>query len=286
MFKICRRQFANSLLSPRFYIALLVGITVQSLNIVSLLEFTEVIGESACITDGFLLFNNDIFSLAASSLGIIILVSDIPFSSQNETYTLLRITRVEWVAGKILYLFCACVIYYTVVFLSGVVLLAGNIYCSNRWSQPIYLLATDASGSLQAQFGLSYPEYILTYFTPIQASLLCMIYSIAYAFVLSLVIFWLNLKCSTAVGYFFSIMFHVLNYFMTVIFPTSAFCKYSLLANSSLRYHRFEVYPQSHGLLTIEQSCLAFFATELLLLILIYFAVKKYDFKITIESSQ
>ena len=102
MFKVCRHQLMRSLLSPRFYAALLFGITVQLLTITPLMTYAESVSEPVCIPDGFILFNTDIFSLAASSLGVILLVSDIPFTAQNETYTLLRITRIKWAAGKIM----------------------------------------------------------------------------------------------------------------------------------------------------------------------------------------
>lgn len=286
MFKVCHHQLMRSFLSPRFYVALLIGIVVHSLNITPLITYAESISEPVCILDGFVLFNTDIFSLAASSLGVILLVSDIPFTTQNETYTLLRITRIEWAAGKILYLLCSCTIYYLVVFSFGAILLAGNAYYSNIWSQPLYLLATDSSGALQSQVGLSFPGYIITAFQPFQAFIICFMYSIAYAFVLSLVTFWFNLKCSSATGYFLSVMFHVINYFMTKIFPTKAFWKYSILANSSLGYHRYEVYANSHNLLTIEQSWYMFIIIELALFALIHFAVKKYDFRITVGTNQ
>lgn len=286
MFKICRRQFAQSLLSPRFYIALLIGITIQSLNILPLLNYAEAINEPINLLDGFLLSNTDIFSLAASSLGIIIFVSDIPFTSQNETYILLRTTRIDWVAGKILYLVCACTVYYLIVFFMGAIIMAGNAYISNIWSQPLYLLASDASGTLQSRVGLSFPGYIMTAYQPYPAFVLCFMYSIAYAFILSLVTFLLNLKLPSATGYFLSVMFHVVNYFMVSIFPTKAFWRYSLLSNSSLGYHQYAVYEKTHNLLTVNQSWLYLTFTEIILFVLIHIAAKKYDFKTTVESNQ
>lgn len=286
MFKVCKHQLLSSLGSPRFYIALFVGIVVHSLNILPFLELSKAIGEPIGITEGFLLFNNDIFSLAAASLGIIILISDIPFSSQNETYTLLRLSRLEWVSGKILYLLCACSIYYLITFLSGVVLQLGNLSFNSEWSVPMQMLANDTSGSLSSQFGISFPGYVLYTYSPFQAFSISLVCSIAYAFILSLITFWFNLKCKASLAYFLSAMFHVVNYFMTKIFPTSAFWKYSLFANSSLRYHRFEIYTNSHKLLTVSQSCLVFFVFEMVLFVLIYRAVRKYDFKITVGTNQ
>lgn len=282
MFKVCKHQFMVAIISPRFYIALLVGIVVHSLNIMPYLELSNTIYEPVGFTEGFLLFNNDIFSLAAASIGIIILVSDIPFTSQNETYTLLRISRLEWISGKILYLLCACTVYYTVTFLSGVLLLLGNVRFSNEWSTPMQLLANDTSGTLGSKFGISFPGYILHTYTPFQAFSISIVCSISYAFILSLITFWLNLKFKAPLAYFLSVMFHVVNYFMTKIFPTSAFWKYSIFANSSLRYHRFDVYSKSHNLLTISQACLVFFIFEIVLFLFIHRAVRKYDFKVTV----
>ena len=116
MFRICLHQLKLSLLSPKFYIALMVGVVIQTVTAVPLLEYVKATGQPICLFEGFLYYNSDIFSVAAASLGIVLMVSDIPFSTQNETYTLMRVSRKKWIGGKVLYLLCACIIFYLVSF--------------------------------------------------------------------------------------------------------------------------------------------------------------------------
>ena len=287
MFRICFHQLKHAFISPKFYTALLIGIVVQLVTTVPLFEYATVIGEPLCIVDGFLLYNSDFFSIAASSLGTVLLVSDIPFTSQDETYTLIRSSRKKWIYGKALYLLCICAIYYLVMFLSSVIYISGNAYFKNIWSQPLYMLTQDNSGAYLSEFGIYYRyPFLLSAYTPFQAFSIGIIASVIYAFVLSLIIFWINLKVSTSLGYFIAMMYHFLNYFMVTIFPTAVMQKFSLLAYASLNYHRYEFLESSYHLLSVPQVFVVFIAVSISLFLLISRAVKKYDFKVTVETRQ
>ena len=287
MFKICSYQLKLSLTSPKFYIALFVGIFIQTVTAVPLLDYVKATEQPICLVEGFLYYNSDIFSVAAAFLGVVLMVSDIPFSSQNETYTLLRVSRWKWTGGKILYLLCVCSIYYLVMFAANAIYMAEYAYCGDFWSQPIYKLARDTSGMYRNSFGVSYQHsYLLAEFTPFTAFALCMGLSVTHAFVMSLLIFWLNLKLPTVMGYFIAIVTHVLNYCLIAVLPSRTLQKFSLLANSCLTYHRFEEYQDSHRFLTFQQSWLVFAGSIIILTVLVLLAVRKYDFKITVGAKQ
>ena len=128
--------------------------------------------------------------------------------------------------------------------------------------------------------------YLLAEFTPFAAFAVCIGLSISHAFVMSLLIFWLNLKLPTVLGYFIAIILHVFNYCLIAVLPLQSLQKYSLLASSCLIYHRFEAYQDSHRFLTFTQSWLAFAGTAFVLILLTLWAVRKYDFKITVGTKQ
>ena len=287
MFRICLHQLKLSMLSPKFYIALMVGVVIQTVTAVPLLEYVKATGQPICLVEGFLYYNSDIFSVAAASLGIVLMVSDIPFSTQNETYTLMRVSRKRWIGGKVLYLLCACTIYYLVMFAANAIYMAEYAYWGDFWSQPIYKLVRDNSGMYQNAFDVSFRYgYLLAEFTPFVAFAVCIGLSISHAFVMSLLIFWLNLKLPTVLGYFIAIILHVFNYCLIAVLPLQSLQKYSLLASSCLIYHRFEAYQDSHRFLTFTQSWLAFAGTAFVLILLTLWAVRKYDFKITVGTKQ
>ena len=123
MFKICRHQLRMACSSVRFYIALFIGCAIHIVGIMPLLEYAEGIGRPLGLLEGFVYFCCERYTTSAVFLGIVFLVSDIPFSSENETYTLLRVSRKKWLAGKIMYLLCVCLLFYMTIFFAGMALL-------------------------------------------------------------------------------------------------------------------------------------------------------------------
>ena len=49
MFRICLHQLKLSLLSPKFYIALMVGVVIQTVTAVPLLEYVKATGQPICL---------------------------------------------------------------------------------------------------------------------------------------------------------------------------------------------------------------------------------------------
>lgn len=104
MFRVCSHQLKISLCSPRIYIAVFAGIVIQIVSLISFLDFSKTIGKPLCVFESITYSNCDLYAPVALFLAVLVLVSDIPFTSQSETYTLLRISRKKWIAGKVLYL--------------------------------------------------------------------------------------------------------------------------------------------------------------------------------------
>lgn len=247
MFKICRHQLRMAFVSPRFYIALFMGCAIQIIGILPLFEYAAGVGRPLGILEGFVYFSCERYTISAVFLSIVFLVSDIPFSSENETYTLLRVSRRKWLAGKVLYLFCACSLYYLVVLLAGMAFLSGSAYAGNFWSEPLYYLARGMdTGEYSAYF--PYPHVLLL--SPLQAVFIAFLLNVAYGFTMSL-------------------------------FLSKYYARYSLLGNSLLMYHSVhgeygELFP------SFLQSFLVFGAAIVILVILIFKGIQRYDFRITV----
>lgn len=277
MFKVCRHQLRTALASPRVYAALFVGCVVQIVCIMPLAEFAEDVGKPLCALEGFLYFGCARYTLTAAFLGILLLAADIPFSAENENYTLLRLSRFRWLGGKILYLLCICVLYYAVLLLAGMAYLSKNAYAADFWSEPFYMLAQGMDFSAYNVY-FPYPHILLL--TPVQAALSAMGLNILYGFVMSLFLFFCNLKLPRALGYAATGLVHVAFYMILSLFRSLYYTRYSLLGQSLLAYHSIggyyrETFP------TLGQSFLVFGLTAAVLTALDFWAIRGYDFRIT-----
>lgn len=122
--------------------------------------------------------------------------------------------------------------------------------------------------------------------TPAIACVLSYLLSVGYVFVMSLIIFWLNLRISKVLSYLAAILVHVAGYILTIGFLTDSYRKFSLLANSLLMYHNVSGSEAENAYLTLPQSFLVYAAVAVALFLLILHAIHSYDFRITVGTKQ
>ena len=243
-------------------------------------------GEPLGIFEAFIYFNTDTYTATCAFLGVVLMVSDIPFSSQNETYTLLRVSRKTWVAGKVLYLLGISAVYYLVLFIAGALFISENAFAANVWSLPLTALVQNRAPELAWEYQVSFPYGHLMTLTPAIACILSYLLSVSYVFIMSLIIFWLNLRISKVLSYLAAILVHVAGYILTIGFLTDSYRKFSLLANSLLMYHNVSGSKAETAYLTLPQSFLVYAAAAVALFLLILHAIRSYDFRITVGTKQ
>lgn len=286
MFRICGFQLKSAFRSPRVYIAIFAGIAIQIISLMPLLEFSKSISKPLCIFESIIYSNSDLYAPFASFLAVLLLVSDIPFSTQSETYTLLRVSRKRWVAGKSLYLFCICVIYYAVTNLFGAIFISENAYMGNLWSMPLYSLTKDASSALTIEYNVYFPYgYILHNLSPAVAALLTYLLSVAYGTFMSLLVFYLNLKLSRALSYAATMFVHIISYTFSALSVSTKKINLSLFSNSLLMYHDIGA-GSDEGFNTIPESFMIYTAIICLMLCMIIRAIRSFDFKISVGGKQ
>lgn len=286
MFKICAHQFRQAFFSPRLYLALILGGTIQIISVFPLLDFSKAMGEPLGIFEAFIYFNTDTYTATCAFLGAVLMVSDIPFSSQNEIYTLLRVSRKTWVAGKVLYLLGISEVYYLVLFIAGALFISENAFVANIWSLPLTVLVQNQAPELAWEYQVSFPYGHLLTLTPAIACVLSYLLSVCYVFVMSLIIFWLNLRISKVLSYLAAVLVHVAGYILTIGFLTDSYRKFSLLANSLLMYHNINGSEVETAYLALPQSFLVYAAVAVMLFLLILHAIHSYDFRITVGTKQ
>lgn len=274
MFKVCRHQLLMSLASPKLYIALFLGCAIQVVNAMPLLELAQAYGRPLCILEGFIYFSCDVYAVSAAFLGTVFMVSDIPFSSQGEAYVLLRTSRGQWLAGKVLYLLSVCALYYFVILAAGMLFLAGDAYTADMWSEPVSAIAQGMdAGSTAAYF----PYRHLLSLTPLQAVSISLGLDILYGFVMSLFLFWASLKLPGALGYAAAMLLHVVSYMVLMVFQSLRHMGYSLLGNALLMYHSIQGSHEGE-LPSLWMSLMVFCSTLTVMIILIYKEIRRHDF--------
>mgnify|MGYP004478736467 FL=1 len=283
MFKICMAQLHRTFRCPRFYIAAFLGCIMQIISILPLERFAKSVGVPLCVFEGFIYLNCDTFILSATALAAVIMISDIPFSSGNEIFPLLRISRREWLFGKCLYILIVCFIFYGIVFSSSALCVLDQVYVKNQWSKPFQMLSRDVGGILCERYGLHMPYIDMGSFTPAWAFMNCMGLSVAYVFSLSLVIFACNMMFKKGISFFLGFLFHVANYMFTAIMPGTLYKKLAFLANSQLIYHHIRGGPTEGTYPSLGISWLMYIVFITVLLLLLGQLVKRYDFKMSIE---
>lgn len=243
-------------------------------------------GKPIGILEAFIYFNCDTYTASCAFLGAVLMVSDIPFSTQNETYTLLRVSRRKWVAGKILYLFGICTFYYAVLFAAGALFISENAFIANIWSETLTVLSQNQAQELSWEYQVYFPYAHLLTLSPVAACGLSFVLSVCYTFIMSLVIFWLNLRIPKVLSYLAAAMVHVVSYILTVWFLNNFYKKFSLLANSLLMYHNISGSKSEAAYLSLPQSFAIYLAAIIVLSLFILHAINNYDFRITVGTKQ
>lgn len=280
MFKICYNQFRRTIFSPKFYVALLIGVVMQIVAIMPLLEFSERIDSPLNVFEAFIYFNCDDYTASTAFLAVFLLASDIPFTNAHESYTLVRTTRSQWLSGKIMYIICVCLMYYFLISIFGMLYTIGSVYAKNDWSYPISLLIKDTSLVLSTEYSVYflYP-YITSSVSPLCAYIMCLLLSSAYAIDSCLLLFLFTIKYPRSIGFFLTILVHIVGYTFGTIIVAMFLSPLSLFGNSLLMYHKFGQSNQSNMYLSVPQSLFLFLCVGMMIYIGLKHMIKTYDFR-------
>lgn len=282
MFKICAHQIRNTLTSPRLYLSLLLGCVVQAISAFPLLEFSKALGRPLGILEAFVYFNTDEYAATGVFLGAILMVSDIPFSTQNETYTLIRSSRRQWVFGKILYLLAINIVYYLIMLLFSALFISEHAFAANIWSEIFPILVRDQAPELAWDYNVYFPYGHVLALSPAAACLASYVLSVCYAFVMSLFLFWLNLRIAKVLSYLAAMMVHVLGYLISIGMLGNYFHRFSLLSNSLLMFHNISDSQSEIPFPTLGHSFAVYAVIAIILAFFILRAIRNYDFRITV----
>jgi len=92
----------------------------------------------------------DAKSILLSSLLLILLFADVPFIGPGTPYYLLRMDRRTWLAGQLVYILTATLLYLIFVLLSTALLCSARSFPGNMWSETAAILGYSKAGKTVA----------------------------------------------------------------------------------------------------------------------------------------
>lgn len=259
---------------PIFLLGLLLGVNFAFAPTFNFGRAALSIGASAQVFEPYILMASEAYICLPLTLGLLLMLSDAPFTSEHISCVGLRVTRVQWVAAQCLYVLISCVVYQAVILAFTLLLTAGNGYVGNVWSTALLRIAKDMNFGSRYALSFSHPQFLARY-APHQALAISFALQTAYGFVLSMAMFFLNLMFHRGVGIAAALLLHQLGYIFIrdgAMF-TNQFL--SLMAHALAARH---AHLPGGGMPTLAQSAAVLAAASLALVFLSLLRANRVDF--------
>ncbi len=199
IYNISKNNISKFTSDPKYFIVVLVVMLFT-------LQHLSPIKEITLVTD--IRTNPLLFPFLASSplfqgilmVGIVFILSNAPFMDSNQPYIIIRSGRYKWVAGQILYIVIACVLYFAIIMLfSFVYLLPSGTLATDGWGKIVHtLMETDVLMQFNAQFGVH--SNIVANLTPFQAFSLSFVLQCLSGVFIGVLMFCTSLLFKKSVG--------------------------------------------------------------------------------------
>ncbi|MEG0766197.1 MAG: hypothetical protein RR482_00635 [Clostridia bacterium] len=261
---------------PIFILGILLGMNFAFAPTLNLGRAALSIGASPQVFEPYILMASASYICLPLTLGLVLMLSDAPFTSEQIAYIGLRATRTQWVVAQCLYVFISCLVYQAVILVFSILLIVGNGYAGNVWSSTLLGMANNVSFGPTYSLSFSNVQFLMHY-TPYQALAISFTLQTAYGFVLSMAMFSLNLLFHRGVGIATALALHELGY----IFVRDG----AMFSNQflSLMAHAL---PAAHPYLpnalapTLAQSGIVFATLSFLLVLSCLLRAKRVDYLI------
>lgn len=195
VFSICAQNFRKWATDYRMW-------TIAALVIVMTFIYADDVRKNAAMMDSdmslwiFPFLYTGSLMLLIFTLPVVLMFCNAPFVDKNQTFVMMRTSRMKWLCGQLLYIILASAVYYLFVFLMSVLSTVFIADFSLDWGGTFYSLAY---GRLQWE-GVPtvwIPKLIVEYFTPIQACWFTFLLSWIGGVFLGMIVFVFNLITQT-----------------------------------------------------------------------------------------
>lgn len=288
IWEVCSYNFRNWKKNPRIFITFGLAFILCFLLTDKAVKFSYEYLTIMQIVEPFVWTFGDSNSILLASLLLILLFSDMPFLGAGVPYYLVRTTRFRWMLGQVLYIALATFIYMLFILVSSILLCAKNAFAGNMWSETGAILGYSSAGK-----AVALPSTVKTMemSTPYQCMITIFVLMLFYILLCVFIMFLFNLKkgkfWGTASVFAFSLYGILLN---PQIFKQALNLsdEQMYIANvatgwaSPLNHATYYMHNFGYDLLPRLWHTYLFCGLLIILLfILSYLSVRKYNFKFT-----
>lgn len=149
-------------------------------------------------------------------LGIVVIFCDAPFIDRLQPYVIIRIGKVRWALGQILYIMLAGIVYVAALQLIIIISVLPTVCFSGEWGSIFYTVSQISVDGFSYGFDSGYG--IISTYSPISATLLTAFLLWMEGVFLGTLMFYANMRfgrtAGTAIGCFFTTMFLMIKSFI------------------------------------------------------------------------
>lgn len=196
IFQLAGQNFFGWKRNPRIGMTFLLAFVLCLLLSDEVLTYSRRYETSLQILEPFIWTYGDAASVMLSSLLLVLLFADMPFVNQETPYRLIRTKRSVWLAGQLVYVIAATVLYNLFLVIVQSVFAAAFAFPGNVWSKTAALLGYGGASKGIVPVSVKTMENVLPYECALQIFLLMLCYSLFIAAVM----LCLNLFIGNAAG--------------------------------------------------------------------------------------
>ena len=169
------------------------------------------------------------------TLPVVLMFCNAPFIDKNQTFIMMRTSRVKWLLGQVLYIIIASAVYYLFLFLLSVLSTVFIADFSLDWGKTFYTLANGGVKLPEGVVKVEISKIIVEYFTPIQACFFTFLLSWLAGIMLGMMIFFFNLVTQNRfIGIVISFGFVVWAFMVKDTFGLGRYRKFSPISWNTL----------------------------------------------------
>lgn len=247
IWSVVRLQARVTLLSPKAWIALLLGLLIGATEGWDILVVARQLGYPLQMIEPFLILTTSRTMQVFAVVGVALLLSDAPFANMNTPYLVFRTHRRVWMIGNAVYMLIACWAYMLIIVIASILVTMPFSYIQDQWSTSIQLLASGQT-ALHLRSGRYVDLAIIQSMGPYYACVWQYALFMLYSFCVSGLMLLTNTVQKRSAGFAIAMLFHGL---MLVMYmdghPIGA--KLSLFAHSRLDVHIKGAFPLSESIL-------------------------------------
>lgn len=188
---ICSQNFRKWITDYRIWMIYIIMFILIHSHVSEIASIASAIDEPSSIWIYPFLYSQFYMKLIFT-MPIILFFCDAPFIDSNQMFVIVRAGRIKWLIAQLLYILISSAFYYVFIILSTVLLSLPNSSLEMSWGTVLYNIANSSvAGDLNFNF-VNVSDYILRYFTPLEATWFTFLLSWISAVFIGIIIFVVN----------------------------------------------------------------------------------------------